>query len=96
MGEDIGEAEDQREDEGRERAGVAPDRRTAEPVIDRPARNDGHERDDDGLPRRQIGNGRIDEVGACVEVVDDGQQEEARDPGEIGLPLEPCEVLGKR
>ena len=96
MREDVSEAEDQREDAGRERASVAANGRAAQPVIDRPARNDGGERDDDGLPRRQIGNGRIDEVGAGIEVVDDGQQEEARDPGEIGLPLEPCEVLGKR
>ena len=96
MREDPGEAEDQREDAGRERPRLLPDGRTAQAIIDRPAGNDGEERDGDGLPRRELRDRRVDEIGVGVEIVDDGQQEEARDPGEIGLPLEPGEVLGER
>ena len=93
MREDIGEGEDEREDACREQRRVPPDGRTAEPVIDRPAQDDGNERDEDRGPGGDVEHRRVDQVGARIEIVDDGEQQEARDPGEISLPLEPGEML---
>ena len=93
MCEDIGEGEDEDEDAGRECRGVLSDGRAAEPIIESPAQNDRDNGNRDSGCRRERQHGGVDQIGACLNVILNDKQQEARDPGEIGLPLEPREMV---
>src|SRR4029079_14034271 len=78
----------------RERDLAPPADGPAERVVDEPGEDDPGETDADRLPVREVGDGGIDEPGVRVEVVEDDEQGETREPGRVRLPLEPVEGLG--
>ena len=88
--------DDEQVDHRRERRGVAPERRPAEPVVHEPPGGEARHRDGNRLPRLERHHARIDEPRARVEVELDDKQGESGHPGEVRLPLEPGEVLGQR
>ncbi|MNQ49346.1 hypothetical protein D3C85_632560 [compost metagenome] len=66
--------------------------RVAEEVVSHITRDHRAEADDNGQFRRQVDT-RLDQVQARVEVVDHQHQGNTRQPGEIGLPFEPMQVV---
>ncbi len=66
--------------------------RTAHQVIDDPARDEACNGYADGLPWREHQHVLGDQIGAGIEIILHDEQQEARDPGEIGLPFEPDEI----
>jgi hypothetical protein len=97
--EDLGEAIARRQDEAEDDEGEEPrafaQGRPADEVIDEPPGDQRADGDGDGLPLTERHDGGIDEVDIGVEIVLDDENQEARDPGEIGLPLEPDQMLGE-
>jgi hypothetical protein len=73
---------------------VRPHRRSAQPVIDQPAERQSREADGDRRGRAERRLGRIDQEALGADIIDQHQQREAADPGEIGFPFEPVEPLG--
>ena len=84
----------QHEQYGRERD-VARDQ-SAEAVVDEPRCDEQRHADRDRLPRPQVGDRFVDQIRVRVHVVEDDQESEAREPGRVGLPLEPVQRLGQR
>ena len=82
----------QDEQDQTEQCGLFAKRRVAEQVIDEPADDQRAETDGNSHGRRQI-TARRDQVERRVEVVDHHQQGHARQPGGVGLPLEPVQVV---
>ena len=80
----------------RQQTGVPPDGRAAERGVEHPAQREACDRDGDRLPWRERPHIGIDQIGVGLQIVEHDEQQEARDPGEIGLPLEPDQVLGQR
>ena len=64
-------------------------------VVREPREREPRGRDRDGLPRAQVGDGRIDEPRVRIEPVEDDEQGEAGEPRRVRLPLEPVQVLGQ-
>ncbi len=97
--EDVGEAVRGRGDEEgqhrRERPVVAAERRRTEPVVDEPAARDRGEADADRRRLAEIRDVAVDEVDLRADVVDEREQEESRDPGPVGFPLEPVQRRGQ-
>ena len=98
--EDVGEAVrgrgDQEGQHRRERPVVAAEGRRTEPVVDEPAARDRGEADADRRRLAEIRDVAVDEVDLRAGVVDEREQEEARDPGPVGFPLEPVQRRGER
>src|SRR3990167_9309194 len=92
LAEAIGGGNDQHEQHGTEQGRALAQRRIAEEVIGHVARDHRAETDGNGHFRCQI-NTRLDQVQTRVEVVDHQHQRHARQPGGIGLPFEPMQVL---
>ncbi len=82
----------QHEQHQAEQGGGLAQRRVAEQVVDEPADDQRAEADSDGRRRGQLA-ARCDQVQAGVEVVHHHQQRHARQPGGVGLPLEPVQVF---
>ena len=85
---------DERGADDRERSLAAFADDLAEDVVDDPAEREAADREDDRLPRVQVGDRRVHEPHVGVEVVEDDEQCESREPRRVGLPLEPVERLG--
>src|SRR5439155_23405316 len=58
---------------------------------DDPGHGQEGEADPDRGARAQVGDARVDEVRACMRVVEDDEEREAGEPRGVGLPLEPVE-----
>ena len=67
----------------------------AQGVVEHPAQYDGADREADGLPLGQVEHVAIDEVEIGADVIDQGHQHEAGDPGPVAFPFEPGEVFGQ-
>ena len=59
---------------------------TAQPVVDEPAARDRGEADADRRRLAEIRDGAVDQIDLGADVVDEREQEEARDPGRSRLP----------
>ena len=92
LGEGEGQGDDKDEADGGQHGVVAAERGAAQPVVNGPAERDRGEADSDAGGRLDGQHGRIDEIQAGAGVVDGDDQREARDPGSVGLPLEPGEL----
>ncbi len=62
-----------------------------EQVIDDPAAEDRAEADENGDIGGDIGDGAVDQVDVGAEIIQDRQEDEATQPGEIGLIFEPVQ-----
>ncbi len=69
--------------------------RTAHQVINDPASDEACNGYADGLPLRQHQHILGNQIGAGIEIILHDEQEETRDPGEIGFPFEPDEIIGQ-
>ncbi|MCY1522222.1 hypothetical protein D9M68_570670 [compost metagenome] len=92
LGEGPGRADDQDEEHQAEQGGGLAQRRIAEEVVDEPAGDQRTDADGDGGGRGNVHAG-CDQVQGRVQVEHHGQQGDARQPGEIGFPFEPVQVV---
>ncbi len=63
-------------------------------LVDGPAADDEAESGRHRAQRREGHLGGVDQIDRRAPVVEHAQQQEARDPGGVGLPFEPVQVLG--
>ena len=77
----------------RERNLVPAERGPAQRLVDEPGEHETCERDGCGGRCRQVEHGFVDEIEFRAEIVDDHQQREAGEPGGIGFPLEPGQLI---
>ena len=94
--EQIGGPDDQREDADGQKPRPLANRRAAQEIIGDPAAEQRQHRDDDGLARRHLQHGRIDEKSGRIPVILHDKQGKAGQKGEIGLPFEPMEIVRQR
>ena len=88
-----GEGDDEGEPGDDEAARVPPQRAAAQRVIGDPAAGDAADAEGDRLPGLEVENLGIDHIEAGTGVIDDRQQCETRQPGGIGLPFEPGQLV---
>ena len=62
-------------------------------VVDEPGGDEQRDRDQDRLPRLELGDRRVDQPQARVRVVDDAEEREAGQPRPVRLPLVPVQRL---
>ena len=62
-------------------------------VVEDPRGAEPEQAERDRRPRGDVPNGRVDQVGLRVEVVEDDEQCEPGEPGRVRLPLEPVQRL---
>ena len=79
----------------REQRVVLGERRLAEEIVDDPAERERDDADRRRLPRRERQHRGIDEEEARLAVIDPAQQAEAGNPGPVGLPFVPDQVVGQ-
>lgn len=72
---------------------VVAERRTADHVIGKPAEAKRSQRDGDCHRLRDVEHVRIDEVEVRAGIIDERKHAETREPGDVGLPFEPDQVL---
>ena len=64
-------------------------------VVDEPGGGEQPDRDQDRLPRLEVGDGRVDQAQPRVRVVDDAEEREPGQPRPVRLPLVPVQRLGQ-
>ena len=75
---------------------VLAERRAAEQVVDQPADDQSRKADRDARAGAELRPGRIDQIALRAEIINEHQQRESADPGEIGLIFEPVQMLRHR
>ena len=93
MGEEIGCAHDQGEDANRQEWRIPSDRGLAQAVINQPASAQRSNGNKDRFARGHLEHRRVDQIGGRIDVILDHQKRKARDPGEIGFPFVPDQVV---
>ena len=84
-----GRGRDEREGEEPGEPGAPRDRGIPQRVVDQPGGGEQREARGDRGGETQRGDAGFDEIHAVARVVHDAEQEEAGEPGGVGLPLEP-------
>ena len=95
--ENLGIAPGKEDDEGKpgddKPARVTPQRAAAQCVIGDPATDNAADAERDRLPWLEIENLGVDHIETGTSVINDGQQREPRQPGGVGFPFEPCQLV---
>ena len=88
-----GHEDQHREEHDHQKVVVLAERRLAQLVVDQPADAERGKRDQDADRRRHVEHVAVDQIEVGAGIVDDGEQREAGQPGGVGFPFEPRQVL---
>ena len=94
LGKCVGEGDQKHVADERERAFVLAERGAAQRLVGKPRDGQAQERDQRRHRGAQIHHVLVDQIEVGAEIINQHQQCEAREPGRVGFPLEPGQLVG--